>query len=238
MLSKLGRNSKIMLTATVVLGAAILALIMTSSKDTTAAETNIDPVDEALQKIDEERDKKEAESYAKVQADPKVKKYTDNARIVKRDFRPAEWRNDVSDEVKMEVFTKKTVVGDWHTALTWTYSGRYDIKTLLTNGEVTSVDITPLPDKTSTITFTETEKVVIAAILQDSEVQRYVHGRDHVYPMSVWYGTYLVYPGYDCSPGSCAVVRFGRGDTNEVLSVWINPESSEVQKLSVTGGWQ
>ena len=102
---------------------------------------------------------------------------------------------------------------------------------------MTSVDVTPLPDVTTTVTFSESEKVIINSALQDVKIQKLLDGRKPIHPISVYPGTYIDNPKYDCPPGSCVVVRFGVADSNKVLAAWVNTSTNEVQIIGHDTGW-
>lgn len=222
--------------AGITMSAIVLLYFTGNFPITTAKETNIDLTTEINDAELAAQEMKQCDVSAKVLADPTVKQYTDRAFSVDYNFELAE-ADGIPDEVTVVTVAKKTAVGDWQTSQTWTYTGISEIKVLLQNGVITSTDVTPLPDITRTVTFTESEKAIIHAVLQDSEVQDLINDRNYVYPLTVYEGTYLGNPAADCPPTSCVVVRFGQDGGNEVLSVWLNTASEKVRQIVPTKGW-
>jgi hypothetical protein len=195
---------------------------------------DLDPDFEQMQAAEEKREKDAIDVALK---DPKVKKYRKGAEGLDTYWRPVKKAGKVFDEVTLRWVEKRTVTGDWQTFQVRSYTGIYDITVLLKKGKVMSVDVTELPDKTVTQTFTEWEKGVISIAMQDARVQELLKGRK-AFVNGIHVGASLFDPAFNCPIEECVVVGILKEESaDDALAVWINPIAGHVAKTGYSEGW-
>lgn len=193
-------------------------------------QTEVD-LEQALQ------DKRERDAINVALEDSKVKGYTKGEKGVDAYWKPVKKQGKVYDEVTFRWVEKRTVTGDWQTSQTRLYTGIYDVKVLVRNGKVTSVDATPLSDKTVTQTFTEVEKGIISIAMQNANVQELLKGRK-VFVNGIHVGTALFDPALNCPVENCVIVGFLKENSaKDALAVWVNPSAGHVAKIAPSDGW-
>lgn len=192
---------------------------------------NEDAIDHDAELVAE--DEKEKKAVASALSDPKVSKYTDHALSIDHQFYPS---GDGVEDLILHVAGKEKVVGDWQTGQTVIYS-KHEIKAKFTKGKISSVGVTPLPDKTYSIVFSEDEKEIISTVMQDARVQELLKGRNPIYVMAIYSGTALLNPDANCPPESCEIVKIVQVNTKKVINVWVNPSADHIANIVPSEGW-
>lgn len=164
---------------------------------------------------------------------PEITKYTDRALFVDSEFYPAALVEDKTDRLYMHIFKNRSVVGDWRTSYTVTVSGHYEIVADFTGLEITKVRVTPAPDQTYNISYTDENKQLIARVLEDPNAQKLLSSDNwfvrHIHSTVDW--------GSICPFGSCHSILIDEKERNETVGIVINSDTNQVIQVGATPGW-
>jgi hypothetical protein len=164
---------------------------------------------------------------------PEIKKYTEGSLGVVPSYLPPEITADKKEKIEVEVDQNRVVTGDWRTSYQVTLTDRYQITADIVDGQIVNVVATPRPDETYTISFTESQKLLLEFALQNENAQALLHDNN-------WYvrhiHTTVDWPNV-CPFGQCSSIVIDRIDSNESLVVTVNTEKNEVVQVQATPGW-
>lgn len=183
--------------------------------------------------------------YALLASDPGLAKYRKNVYGHVEDFAPL--RKEPSgawiDEAVMHVIKEQIVEDDWQTGYNVTYRGLTDVKMEIRSArEILSIREIPLADKMNQYSFSQQDKEIILAALDNGTVRQTLESKEafgySTFVTGVAYNGYFTNSETLCPPGKCSRVHFQVEDTKQVMIVWLNTDTLVVARINLSMEWK
>ncbi|MCI0563249.1 MAG: hypothetical protein MN733_32630 [Nitrososphaera sp.] len=186
-------------------------------------------------------DAKEGTTFRMVMDDERIKEEVKGALQVSIDeFVPSENRENTGmDKITITVTGKEAVEGSWETSQTSIFTGVFTLEIEVKDGTIASIEKTSLPDQRTVHTYTDAEKKMIRAALQDSAVQAAVKEKEDAgIATSIGIRSEkLSFPAFNCPMNQCALIFIREVSSHATLAAWLNTEEGKVVKMEAVDGW-